>query len=315
MNPPSRVIYLSIGAVAALVILPFLIDFYYLQLVIQIFIFVVISSSWNVLASAGQISLGHAAFFGLGAYGAAFFYKYLALGPVLSIFLGSVISLICAYFIGAVCLRIRGVYFAIATLAVAEAVRVVALMTPDLTGGAMGFGVDPLFEENRIWAYYLALAIMVLSLLVFYVVDRSSLQLAFLAIKENEDAADTLGVNVSKYKNSAFLLSTYFVGAMGGFYALNTTYIDPHSVFSAHISILSQIMPIFGGLYTFSGPIIGGVVITLLSEIFRVTTGKMGPLFFGLILIVTIIYFPSGLVGFWKRLFSRKEKKEFSPVS
>ncbi len=314
MNPPSKVVFLLTGALLAFILLPFLIDFYYLQLVIQIFIFVVISSSWNVLATAGQISLGHAAFFGIGAYGAAFFYKYFGLGAVLSIFIGSVISLICAFFIGVVCLRIKGVYFAIATLAVAEAVKVVALMTPKFTGGAMGFGVDPLFEENRILAYFLALAITVLSLLVFYVVDRSSLQLAFLAIKENEDAADTLGVNVSKYKIIAFLLSTYFVGAMGGFYALNTTYIDPHSVFSAHISIVSQIMPIFGGLYTFSGPIIGGVVITLLSEIFRVTTGKMGPLFFGIILIVVIIYFPSGLVGLWKKSFQKKERKRFSPV-
>jgi branched-chain amino acid transport system permease protein len=283
-----------------LLFIPSVLSQYSLHLMILVMVFVVIATSWNILVWTHQISLGHAAFFGIGAYTAALIYNAWQLPIYFDLVLGGVFASLGAILIGVICLRMAPWALAIATLAFAEAVKILVIMLPGLTEGAEGVAIAPLYgggETAKVYAYYLVLAIAFLTVLMAYLLKRSKLYYAFSAIHDDQEAANMLGINPTKYKVMAFTISAFFVGVVGGFYAHYISYIDPHGVFNIHISVEAQIMPLMGGLYTVAGPVVGAFILTLLGEYLRITVKTGYLIIYGIILVLLIFYLPKGLVG------------------
>jgi branched-chain amino acid transport system permease protein len=277
---------------------------YSLHMMILVMVFVVISTSWNILVWTHQISLGHAAFFGIGAYTAAVVYNAWQLPIYFDLVLGGVFASLGAILIGIICLRMAPWALAIATLAFAEAVKILVIMLPGLTQGAEGVAIAPLYgggQTAKVYAYYLVLAIAFLTVLTAYLLKRSKLYFAFTAIHDDQEAASMLGINPTKYKVMAFTISAFFVGVVGGFYAHYISYIDPHAAFNIHISVEAQIMPLMGGLYTVAGPVVGAFILTLLGEYLRITVKTGYLIIYGVILVFFILYLPKGLMGLVER--------------
>ena len=284
--------------------IPSVLSQYSLHMMILVLVFVVISTSWNILVWTHQISLGHAAFFGIGAYTAALAFNAWQLPIYVDMILGGMFASLGAVFIGVICLRMPPWALAIATLAFAEAVKILVIMLPGLTEGAEGVAIAPLYgggEMAKVYAYYLALTIAFLTVLTAYLLKRSKLYYAFTAIHDDQEAASMLGINPTKYKVMAFTISAFFVGIVGGFYAHYISYIDPHAAFNIHISVEAQIMPLMGGLYTVSGPVVGAFILTLLGEYLRITVKTGYLIIYGIILVLLIFYLPKGLVGLAER--------------
>jgi len=300
---PSKAYAKILGLVVLLVLLALLPAFlgpYSMHMMILVLIYVVIATSWNILVWTHQISLGHAAFFGIGAYTGALIYNAWRLPPYFDMLLGGIFASLSAVVLGVICLRMAPWALAIATLAFAEAMKVLVIMLPGLTEGAEGVGIPPLFgggEGARTKAYFLIFGIACLSVLLAYALKRSKLYYAFTAIHDDEDAANMLGINPTKYKVVAFTLSAFFVGIAGSFYAHYIAYIDPHAAFNIHISVEAQIMPLMGGLYTVAGPVVGAFILTLLGEYLRITIKTGYLIVYGIILVVVIFYLPQGLIG------------------
>jgi len=301
----AKAIFLIVLAVF-LLCYPKLADPYFLHLTVAAFLAMVLASSWDILARTGQVSVGQAGLFGIGAYTAALLYKWIHLSPVLGMFSGGIIAVMVAAFLGTLTLRLRGIYFSITTIAFADALSVIWLMTPDFAGGAIGLSTPPLFGGNREQAYYLILALLALVILTVWLIQATRLNFAFTAIRENEEVANVIGINPTRYKVLAFMISAFFTGFAGGFYSHYNTYIIPYEVFGLGISIACLVMPIFGGLYTIAGPIIGTVVIKAIEEYLRVTVSYGHQIAYGLILVVVVLFMPEGLVGLWKKTILRR---------
>jgi branched-chain amino acid transport system permease protein len=276
-------------------------DAYFLHLAIATLIAMILASSWDILARTGQVSVGQAALFGIGAYTAVLLYRWVHMPPVLGMLCGAVVATLVSILLGYLTLRLRGIYFSITTIAFAEALTVIWLMVPQVTGGAMGVSAPPLFGGNRVMAYYLVLAILAATVAVVYVIQHSRLNFAFTAIRENEEVASVMGVNPTKYKVLAFMISAFFTGFAGGFYSHYNTYIIPYEVFGLGISIACLVMPIFGGLYTIAGPLIGTLLIKVIEEYLRVNISYGHQIGYGLILVIVVLFMPDGLIGLWRK--------------
>jgi branched-chain amino acid transport system permease protein len=292
----------------ALTLLPLLLSQYSLHLMILVMVFVVISTSWNILVWTHQISLGHAAFFGIGAYTAAVVHNAWQLPPYFDMLLGGILASVGAVIIGVICLRMAPWALAIATLAFAEALKILVIMLPGLTEGAEGVALPPLYgggQSAKVYAYYLVFGIAFMTVLTAYLLKRSKLFFAFTAVHDDQDAASMLGINPTKYKVLAFTISAFFVGIVGSFYAHYISYIDPHAAFNIHISVEAQIMPLMGGLYTVAGPVVGAFILTLLGEYLRITVKTGYLIIYGIILVLLIFYLPKGLVGLTEKWTKR----------
>ena len=298
MDNERLILYAS--AVVA-VIIPLVTGEYVTRVAIGALKYVVLAISFDILARTGNMSVGHAALFGIGAYAAALMNVYFGVPMELGPIVGGLAVLPLAVALGLLTLRMKGAYFSIATLAFAEAMRVLFLYARGITFGAMGVGVTPIFGGSVLVDYYVVLGLVMLSILLVVVLERLGINYAFSAIRENEDAASVLGINPTKYKVLAFALSALLAGAVGGFDAGYTTYVYPYEAFSVTISVAAMIMPIFGGLYTIEGPIIGALTIYTAEEVLRGWLPFGYTLVYGLALIVSILYLPKGIVGLLRR--------------
>jgi len=294
---------------------------YYRHLVIIALMWVVIGSAWNLLAGyTGQVSFGHAMFFGVGAYTAGILATKLQISAWWGMLLGGPAAMLFALFVGWVCFRLRGPYFALATLAGGEIIRLVATNWESLTEGMVGILLIQSFR-SKVPYYYIALGLAALCILVIHTVMRSKWGYYFVSIREDQDAAESLGINTTLYKNISLLISAFFTGMAGAFYMNYMAFIDPHVVFSLHyISIMAILVGIIGGVGTLWGPPVGAFVMVLLQETFRSSFFGLLPkwvseghvLVFGVLVIFVIRYMANGIVGDWskiKRIWS-KEKPE-----
>jgi len=273
---------------------------YVLHLLIMTFLWVLLGQAWNLLGGfTGQISYGHAAFFGVGAYTTGILVKS-GLSPAAAwsgLLLGGLTAALIASVIGWICFRLRGPYFSLSVLALAEVLRLVAVNWKQLTNGAEGILYIPAFR-SKAYYYWIILAIAALAFVVIRSVMRSKLGFYFLSIREDQDAAESLGIDTTKYKLYSLLISAFFTGAAGSFYMNYLGFIDPGIVFSiADISIMMILVTILGGAATLAGPIVGAVIYILVSEFFRVWFKSGHLIFFGILIIFIIIFFPSGIVG------------------
>jgi len=284
---------------------------YYQHLVIIIFMWVVIGSSWNLLAGyTGQVSFGHAIFFGVGAYTAGIFATKLGISAWWGMAFGGFFSMLVGLFVGWVCFRLRGPYFALATLAGGEIIRLIATNWESLTDGMVGILIIQTFK-SKLPYYYIAFALALACIYTIGSIMKSKWGYYFVSIREDEDAAASMGINTSLYKNISLLISSFFTGMAGAFYMNYMAFIDPEVVFSLHfISIMAILVGIVGGVATIWGPAVGAFVMVGLQETFRSSFFGLAPkwisqahaLVFGLLVIFVIMFLANGIVGDWDKI-------------
>jgi branched-chain amino acid transport system permease protein len=272
------------------------------RLLFVTFVWVTVSIAWNILGGfGGQVSFGFAVFYGLGAYTAALAVNS-GLHTVLALLLAAGVAALASLAIGFPTFRLRGPYFAIATIGVSEAVRVV-MTNVSMTGGASGYRILETRPFHQLDHFYIALALAVLAVAASTRIRRSSFGLALIAIRENEDAASDLGVNAFRAKLLAHACAAALTGAAGGVYAQYAAFIHPQGVFAFSIGVAILLMPIIGGVGTIWGPVIGGVVYGLIHEELVASFPQLHLLIYGSLLILIVLFEPAGLFGLFDRWF------------
>jgi len=294
-------------AIALLALVPLLgLNSYLMHILILVVMWSVIGMSWNLLSGyCGQVSFGHAAFFGVGAYTSGMLYTKLGISGWWGLPASIVVVTLFALVIGYICLRLRGPYFALATLSIGVILRIVAENMVDVTGGDLGIMIRERSWIEKTRYYYIILAIAALSFVLVKQVIGSKLGYYFVAIREDQDAAESLGIDTTLYKTIALCLSAMITGFAGAFYTNYMGYIDPKVVFALHdISIIAIMVVMVGGVATFSGPIVGAVIMVVLAEAIRSIPllGNAHHTVFGILLIVIIIFLPNGIVGDFPKL-------------
>lgn len=278
---------------------------YYLQVAINIIIFAVLALSWDILARTGQLSLAHAAFFGLGAYASTLLVTREGIPVPVGILLGGMVAVVAAAGLGVLTLRLRGIYFAIATLAFSETLRVITKQLR-FTGAATGLIAPPLLGGSLTAQYMIILAVLLMAVLASWQVNRSRWHFAFTAIRTNEEVASAMGVDVVRFKVLAFMISAAFAGLAGAYFAHVFLFINPFEVFSLAVSVGALVAPIFGGLYTTAGPVLGAIVLRMGEEYLRSSIRSGYLIIYGLILAAAILYMPRGLLGVWQGAMQRR---------
>jgi len=269
-------------------------------LLTTIFMYIVLTVSWAIFSGpTGYISLAPAAFFGVGVYASALLGFTLPL-PLI-IIIGGLVSFILALLIGALTLRLRGIYFAIFTFGLVELLRHFMMWWEVNIVGTTG-RVIPIQDNTTV--YYGMLVIFVILMLTAYIIRRSKFGLALQSIGDNEEAAAHTGINVTALKIITFAISAFFMGAAGAIMATRWTYIDPRIAFDPLLSFMPVLMAIFGGMGQLYGPVIGGAIFAYLREFLTTEFPYYYMLIFGIIMVVVILYLPNGLAGLvqkWRR--------------
>lgn len=278
---------------------------YYLQVALNVLIFAVLALSWDLLARTGQLSLAHAAFYGLGGYTTTLLTTRAGVPIAAGILAGGIVAVVAAIALGMLTLRLRGIYFAIATLAFSETLRVITKQLR-FTGGSAGLVAPPLLGGSLPAQYAVILGILLLAVLTSWQVSRSRWRYAFTAIRTNEEVAAVMGVNVVRFKVLAFAISAFFAGVTGAYYAHVFLFINPFEAYSLAVSVGALVAPIFGGLYTTIGPLLGATALRVGEEALRSTVRSGSQILYGLILAVVILYMPRGLLGVWASMVSRR---------
>lgn len=295
----------------------------YIHYMNLVFFFTALTAAWNVISGfGGQLSLGHSAFFAVGAYASTLLYIYYGLTPWIGMIIGGLVALPTAFLIGFPTFRLRGAYFVLATLALAEVIRRLLVYFKGITKGSVGiplpFTGDPrvLQFPSEMGYYYLFLSLACLVIFVGWKVRWSRMGYFFLAIREEQDAAEALGVNPKKYKMIALLISAFFTAITGAIYAQWACYIDPDAVCSIELSVQIALAGIVGGMGTVWGPFAGATILVLSQAVgLTLIGGVVGGVYmlYGALLIVAILIRPQGVIGLfeeaWKALtkpFSRR---------
>jgi branched-chain amino acid transport system permease protein len=276
---------------------------------VRILLFAFIGTAWNLMGGyAKQLSLGHAAYFGLGAYTSTILQINYDISPWIGMVVGGVVAAIASLPIGWLCFRLRGPYFTIATIATAQALMLIFLKFRDFAWGAEGttipnLGTAPLMMqfENKSSYYYVVLGLLLLSLLVTWLIERSWIGNYLVAIGEDEDAAEAIGVNAPKMKRDIYMISAFLTALAGTFYTQYIYFIDPATAFSFSISIEAALVSIVGGIGTLWGPLIGTVLLETTSALLQSwlgsSIGGVQLTVYSLILMAVILWRPTGLMG------------------
>jgi branched-chain amino acid transport system permease protein len=296
----------------------------YLSILLGALTLAVLALSWDILARTGQLSLAHAAFYGAGGYTAAILGR-LSEGTLwLGIPAAALVGALLALALGSATLRLRGIYFAIATLAFSEVLKAVVQELPSaIGGGPAGVNLAPLFRPHFIpgkmqrWEiafiqnhdYFLLYAgLLILTILISLYVQRSRLHAAFTAVRTNEAVAGVMGVRSTRTKLLAFVLSSLLVGMLGALDAHRIGSVSPDGAFAISTTVFALVTPIFGGLYTTLGPIVGAGVLAGLEEVLKRSLSQGYLIGYGLVLVLAILILPRGIVGLF-RLLGRPRRK------
>ncbi len=282
---------------------------YSIILLTSLLMYIILTVSWTIFSGpTGYISLAPAAFFGVGLYTSAILGKELPL--LIVVLLGGLISSCLALLVGALTLRLRGIYFAIFTFGLVELIKHLLLWYEIKYTGTRGRFVILVDNET---IYFIILGIFVILLITAYCIRHSKYGLALQSIGQYEEAAAHMGINVTALKIVIFAVSAFFMGAVGSIMATRWTYIDPYSAFNPLFSFLPVLMAIFGGMGQFYGPIVGAAIFAYLEEVLLTKFPYYYMLCFGIILVVTILYLPNGIVGLIQSLRSRVSGGRHAP--
>ena len=314
----TRVYFLLGCLFLILLVLPLFLNEYLLGIFVFIFYYAYLGQSWNILTGyTGNISLGHSLYVGIGAYLSTMIAMHLGISPWLGMLFGGLGATLISLIMGYLAFRfgLRNVYFVLITIAFAEIGRLIALHLKPL-GQFMGLFIDfkPGWQnfqfKGNLPYYYISLGFVVFSLAVVRATELSKVGRYFVALREDEDAAESIGVNAFKYKMIALGMSSFMTALAGTFYANYIFYLHPASIMSMALSIEIILRPIIGGLGTLFGPLIGSFLITPLAEISRSYFAKAGLeglhiVIYGFLLITSVLFFPRGIYSYIRRaLFS-----------
>jgi branched-chain amino acid transport system permease protein len=282
-----------------------------LHLSMMVLLYALLGMSWNLLGGyTGQVSFGHAAFFGTGAYTSTILLLRFGISPWLGMFAGAVLAMLLSVPLGWLTFRLRGPYFALSTLAFGEIVRVIVYNWDSVTGG--GDGLNILTNLGGLLRfYYIILALTVAGLLAMRFCVRSRWGYFLNAIREDEDAAEALGVPATRMKVTVLAISAFFVALGGSFFASYQLYINPDLVYESQLSIQMIVVTLVGGIGTLEGPIVGALVIVPLSEYFRGLSPVANPLIYGLFIVIFMLFLPEGIVSRVRSLLGQR----MSPVA
>ncbi|HEX7638841.1 MAG TPA: branched-chain amino acid ABC transporter permease [Burkholderiaceae bacterium] len=323
VTPPARRMP-WIGAVLLLVAIavPFVVrNPTTLNLVILVLMAAQLGVAWNLLGGyAGQVSLGHAAFYGVGAYTSSLALMKFGINPWLGMLGGGAVAAVLSLAFGWGCFRLKGHYFAMATIAVAELVQIV-FNNWDYAGSAVGLTL-PMDRTGWLWMqfndkqpyYWLALGLLALTLGATSLIERSHIGYYLRAIKDEPDAARSIGIDISRYKQVALCTSAFFTAMGGSLYAQKELYIDPPSVLSTALSIKMALVSILGGIGTLFGPVLGSAVLTTIEELSRAYFGGTGSgidtILYAALIIAISVFYPSGVVGWWRAWSLRRRARQ-----
>jgi branched-chain amino acid transport system permease protein len=284
-------------------------DTFPIHVLILVYMFGVLGMGWNIMGGyAGMFSFGQAAFFGIGAYTSTFLLMNFGVNPWIGLVAGGIVAALVAAAIGYPCSNLRGHYFAIASIAFAEIVRVV-FNNWKLVGAAEGLSLPMLdesfanfmFHSSKLPYYYIILAFLLLAIGTCYFVATSKMGYYFRAIKESHEVAEVLGVNVVRYRLIAIMIAGFLSAMAGTFYAQYVLYIDPESVMLLPISVQVVLISMLGGAGAVIGPVIGAAVLIPIAEYTRITLGHQGTgvdmLIYGFLIMLISMYQPAGVWG------------------
>jgi branched-chain amino acid transport system permease protein len=281
-------------AFALLLAAPGLVSPFMVQFIINLFMLAILAESWNIIGGfTGYASFGNVAFFGIGAYTTGVLITKAGWPLAAALPAAGLVPMLFAAVVGLPILRLKGHYFAIATLGVAETMREV-VYNVEITGAGTGL-VLPITRTPALF-FYLMLAILVAVTLVNVWLAHSRFGYGLVAIREDEDAAAAMGIDTARYKTIAFALSGAFAGVTGGVFAYWITFIDPDAVFRVIVTIQMIIMAVFGGAGTVVGPLLGALVLASLSEVLSTQLVALAELFNGFIVILVVLFMPKGLL-------------------
>lgn len=287
--------------VAASAVAPLVFNEYYQSFLLQVFIAIALAQAWNLISGmTGYVSFGHSAFFGLGAYGGALFLTW-GFPWWLAVFHGAVVAAILSLPLGVLTLRLRGPYFAIAMLGLNEIGRIVATLWVNLTNGGSGITLSPSLLPSLGMQYFTALALALGATLLVAWIHGNRFGLELRAIREDEEAAEMVGVNTTLNKVIAFVLSALIPGAMGAVYVMYTSFINPGSAFAHTRNVEMIVMVLFGGSGTVWGPIVGAALIMILREMLWAEFPEVHLALLGVLLLVVVLYLPGGIVSLARR--------------
>ncbi len=298
-DPRVRKIVLFLAALAVCELPAPLVDNnYILQVLFRIALFAALGLAWNLVGGyAGQLSLGHVAFFGLGAYGLAILAAHSV--PVwIAVLLAALLATLVAAVIGKIVFRLRGPYFTLATIACGEVLRLTATNLT-ITNGAIGLTMPAVFTGPWVWKFYYvsAVALATVCFLVNFWTANSRFGFYLMAIREDEDTASAVGVDTANYKLRSLLLSAFLTGLGGALYGSAFQFIVPDSVLNIDVSIQMAIIAMLGGAGTLLGPIVGAVLLLSTSEIFKTQFQESHLLIYGVLIVLVVLFLPEGIVG------------------
>ena len=278
--------------------LPLYTGVYLLNVMGIILIYMALALSWDMLLRSGQISFGMAGFFGVGGYAAALLFLNTGVHPLVSIVLGGLFAGVLAWLIGSAVLQLRGMYFAIVTLALAEIFRVIVRNLPDLTGGPEGTILpQAIFAGNSTYTYWLVLSVAALSVAVSDIFRNTRIHFALTSIRNDEIVAKSSGIDVFKYLVFLFAVTSAIQGVAGGAYAHIYGFVSPEGSFSIDFTLLPIAMALLGGMHSTWGPVVGAVVLGVVSEFLKLQIPYGHLMVYGIIIVVAILFFPQGIVG------------------
>jgi len=295
---PSRIIVAIF--VLLLLVLPLITsDLYFLRIIIMASIFAIFAASWDLLSGfTGQMNFGHALFFGVGAYGAAMLNQKLGLPPFASIPLGAMAAVLAGLIIGIPCLRLRGTYLALTTLAFPMILMGLLFAFPDFTGGELGISGLKRLARSRVVNYYIIVPIMLALVFIMWKITDSNTGIIFHAIREDEVAVRAAGINTTRYKLLAFCLAGFFAGVAGGLYAHFMRIAGP-STLGVGMSFQVVIWSVFGGVVTIWGPVGAVFILFPLLEFFRIWP-EFRMLMFAFVIMLILLFMPQGMLP-WLR--------------
>lgn len=302
--------------IAALTVIGFSLENsgYFLRIGTLILMYAGMAGAWNIISGYGnQISLGHAAFFGVGAYVSSLLFIDWGISPWLGMLAAAGSGVVLSYLVGIPTFRLRGHYYALATLAVAELLQVLALYFRGLTGGAVGLSIpfvpnatfwDFQFYGNRVY-FFIAMAMLAITIAITYWVERGPLGYRLRALRDSHEAAEVAGVNTTRVKLQANALSGLLMAAFGAFYAQLQFFIDPATVFGFWtISVKVAMIVILGGTGTIWGPLLGAVILVSLDEwtqtVFTGDLASLSRMLYAVVLIALILFRPGGLMSVFR---------------
>jgi branched-chain amino acid transport system permease protein len=297
VRPPrgTALVVLALGVVA-LAVYPAYGTGYGVRAMLQMFMWIALAGSWNLISGlTGYVSFGHVAFFGVGAYAGAILITTHGWAWPVAALAGGAAACLLALVIGYPCLRLKGPYFAIAMLGLNEVLRALVSYFEDLTGGGNGLSLPTLDASRAIYYVMGGLALAVTG--VTYAILTSRFGLRLMTIREDEIAAEAMGIDTFRHKLAAFLLSAVGPGIAGALTARDQGYIEPISVFPLVVTVTMIVMVLFGGKGTVWGPVLGAVALFVIQEIVWARYPYVHPLLFGAIIVAVVLLMPRGVLG------------------